>query len=201
LTLSIIGFSALAAHTGGAIAFSLNDAVCHATSFCIRVPFEPDPYHTLLRAGARHVEIDPPDLAVALASTLALSAAMFGFARPLAETETGRRIRFGWMADLVESLEGKGRYTTAFVLSTVTAEGAFLGYEGLVENVAVNSEKEITSLTLLEVSRFIVKLKDGKLERFDVERQSIERLFIEKSQFYNVALTVFEDTTEAEIAP
>lgn len=138
------------------------------------------------------------DAAWALVATLILTVSAFLAASMFADSEFGRSrlrgLQYGWLADLVELAEVEGRFTTAFVVTTAHHDGIILGYEGLLENLTVNSDKEITSVSLLDVSRFTLRIDEAK--RTDVAGKPIPRLYLHRPSIQNVAFNVFEYSDE-----
>lgn len=132
------------------------------------------------------------DVAYALVAITALSIATYLTHLVLDRLQLVKALRYGWLAEFVELAAPEGRFSTAFVLTSVSNDGSHLGYEGLIENIAINSDREITSITLLDANRFVVHLKSDGVDRFDVDRSPIDRIFIERANIKNVALTVYE---------
>ncbi|MGQ0531322.1 MAG: hypothetical protein ACT4OF_01350 [Caulobacteraceae bacterium] len=196
-TLTIIGLGALVAHTIWSVASALNDAHC-ASHACIPVAFEPNVYRTIFQANDNLDALSGDDAAWVLSVTLLLAGAMYLSASRFAESAFGasrvRGVQYGWLADLVELAEVDGRFTTAFVVTTAQHNGIALGYEGLLENLTVNSDKEITSISLLDASRFTLKVDEGK--RNDIAGKPIPRLYLQRSNVLNIAFNVFQFAEE-----
>jgi hypothetical protein len=196
LTLSVIGFGALASHALLALALALIDWYASTGAPSIAVPFQPNMYASMVAIGG-HTPVAGADIAGILVETTVLSLLVYRLAPLLLDkSATVRQLRYGWLTDLIEQATPDNRYTTAFVLSSVQNDGVLLGYEGLVENLAFNSDKEIVAVTLLDVSRFAVHVGSKGVRRSDVRRELIPRLYIDKNNFKNVALTVYELDTE-----
>ena len=169
-----------------------NDIVC-ATG-CVRVSFEPNVYKILFAAGDGLKGIGAANAAWALVVTLLLTLITYMAASAFESGALGRRqlrgLQYGWLSDLVDVAEVEGRFTTAFIVTTASHDGAALGYEGFLENLTVNSDKEITSVSLIDVSRFSLDIKEGR--RTDVPGKLIPRLYLPRSSIQNVAFNVFE---------
>ena len=193
VAISVIGFGALVVHVGWAFLSAVNDAWCEASE-CLTVSFEPNVYKTLFAAGDTLTKLSASDATWVLVATLLLTIGAYLIASGFETTSFGRErlrgLQYGWLADLVELAEVEGRFTTAFVVTTATHDGAALGYEGFLENLAVNADKEITSLTLLDVSRFTLNIKEAR--RTDIDARLIPRLYLPRSSIQNVAFNVFE---------
>jgi hypothetical protein len=195
VAISVIGFGALVVHVSWALLSAINDAWCASSaSACVTVSFEPNVYKTLFAAGETLAKLGATDAMWVLAATLLLTIGSYVVASGFEATAFGRRrlrgLQYGWLADLVELAEVEGRFTTAFVVTTATHDGVALGYEGFLENLSVNADKEITSLTLLDVSRFTLDI--GEARRTDIDARLIPRLYIPRSSVQNVAFNVFE---------
>jgi hypothetical protein len=179
------------------MASAANDAFC-ASNACINVAFQPNVYLTIFDAGESLSDLTAMDAAWALTVTFLLTLSTYFVASSWADTSWGRArlrgLQYGWLADLVDLAEIDGHFTTAFVVTTVQHNGMVLGYEGLLENLTVNSDKEITSLSLLDVTRFTLKVEDAK--RSDVEGKPIPRLYLHRQSVQNVAFNVFQYVDE-----
>jgi hypothetical protein len=193
LALSIIGFGSLAAHSLLAVATAANDLFCENSNGCFIVPFQPNIYTTLAAASEHAGPTAGIDVAIALLEIAALSLLMYLSHRILDRMNVVRALRYGWLAEFVEQARPEGRFSTAFVLTSVRNDGAHLGYEGLIENIAVNSEREITAITLLDANRFVVNVTPTDAVRTDIDRTPIDRIFLERANILNIALTVYED--------
>jgi len=197
LTLTVIGFGALIAHAIWATLAALQFWVCSGTRRCLAVPFDPNMYTAMLAVNEHSNAVTAVDVAISLLTIVIMSAIAFNLASFYAASAGGRgamrNVLFGWLSDFVELAEPDGRYTTAFVLTSTEHDGAYLGYEGLVENLAVNSDREITAVTLIEVNRFVVCVTGDGVLRRDVDRPPLDRIYLDRANIKNIALTVYED--------
>lgn len=161
----------------------------------------PNPYVTIL--GLK--DAVPGEGAIAMILTLFCLQSVLAFAlvghviRKDVSKGHYTRALYGWLSDLVEKSGRPERYVTAFVLTGVEKDGRFLGYEGLLENMALTSDKQIASVMLTDVSMFYVTLEGDQVGRTDVKRsRPIPSLTIAASEIKNVAFQVFELVSEDE---
>lgn len=213
LTLALVTLSSLGLHALWAILLALQHLYVSTGCFSIPVPFEPNIYLDLLRAGAKESQAPPitgADIAFALASLVALSIIGYGLTvwiitSRFAETHL-RGYLYGWAGDLVQEIQDgepdKLRLVTAFVLTKTDHEGVAFGYEGLLRNLTLSADKEIASISLSEVTAFYVKMKPGAFKRVVLPRTSgIPTLYMEKAEIRNVAFQVYQVPESLADAP
>lgn len=204
LTLALVTLSALALHGAWAGLLALQEWWVRDGCFVLTVPFEPNLYVDLLRTGqsapANAPAVGGADIAAALASLILLSVLGYVFtARIVTSSFADRNLRgflYGWAGDLVDQIQvnepGHVRLVTAFVLTKTDHEGVAFGYEGLLRNMTLTSEKEISSISLSEVTAFYVKLEAGRFKRVVLPRTAgIPNLYMEKGEIRNVAFQIF----------
>lgn len=210
LTLALVTLAALALHAAWALLL-LVQALWVANIGFIAVPFEPNIYLDLLNAGRLPppgVQVGAGEIAAILATMVILSALGFGLTVRLVTSRWGERhlrtFLYGWSADLVSQINaekpGYVRMVTAFVLTNIEHEGALFGYEGLLQNMALSPEKEITSVTLTQVTAFYVKLEPGRFKRIVLPRtRGIPNIYLGKDQIRNISFTVLR-VRDTEVA-
>ncbi len=204
LTLALVTLSALGLHALWATLLALQHLYVTTGCFSIQVPFEPNIYLDLLRAGAKGSQAPPitsADIAFALVSLVALSIIGYGLTvwiitSRFAETHL-RGYLYGWAGDLVQEIQDgepdKLRLVTAFVLTKTDHEGVAFGYEGLLRNLTLSADKEIASISLSEVTAFYVEMKPDAFKRVVLPRTSgIPTLYMEKAEIRNVAFQVYQ---------
>lgn len=104
-----------------------------------------------------------------------------------------RGLLYGWLAGIIERSRPKGRFVAAYVLSTIEHEGVRVGYQGLIEHVMLDSDREISSLVLRAVDRFTFKLRgDLVINTRPATRTRLDRLYLEKTQIANVVFQVID---------
>lgn len=205
LTLALVTVAALALHSAWAVMLAAQDAWTAAGLPHGRVPFEPNVYVEMLNAGRGDGPgVSGAEVALTLATLLGLSAAGYlATARLVTSRLVEGRLRtflYGWAAHLIEQLRereaGYVRVATAFVLTKIDHDGLAFGYEGALRNMTLNADKEITSLTLSEVTAFYVKLEAGRFKRTVLAGASrIPTLYLEKGDVRNIAFQIIRVRT------
>lgn len=213
LTLALVTLSALGLHALWATFLALQHLYVTTGCFSIPVPFEPNIYLDLLRAGAKEGHAPPitsADIAFALASLVALSVIGYGLTVWIITSRFAekhlRGYLYGWAGDLVQEIQDgepdKLRLVTAFVLTKTDHEGVAFGYEGLLRNLTLSADKEIASISLSEVTAFYVEMKPGAFKRVVLPRTSgIPTLYMEKAEIRNVAFQVYQVPESLAEAP
>jgi hypothetical protein len=200
-SLGLVGMAALAWHAGWAVLLALNDWGCrHAP--CMAVGFEPDVYTAVLDSGVdRGPYVSSPEIAAFLSTCLGLSVAAF-----LASSAAGRTkglVRllrqplYGLYAGLAEQAAEAASaypsaYVAAYVLTDVQKDGALLGYFGVLENLQVGPDKQVSGISLLESDTFLLEL-GPPIQRMAGQRsQLIERIIIGAEHINNLAFEVID---------
>jgi hypothetical protein len=201
LALSTIGLGAILAHLIWVALCSANAAVVDQLGFGLA----PLSDHTLYEIALGDADVlSNGDVAVAVLSSLALCWITFTATSGWASTSMGKRtlgpLRYGWADDLMNLSSMDGRFAAAFVLTSVEHDGHFVGYEGLLYSLNLDARREIASISLQDVGRFLVTVSDGKVERTPIDRKLIAYLHIERAQIKNVAFNVFELSRDAAVA-
>lgn len=208
--LSIVIFGALAAHAVGAGLFVLNDLTAHFVH-AIQTPWNPNPYAYFLAARPN---ADPflgfeawfllallliLSLSAYLAMRIAVNRAeVASIARrrqnpPQPATPLFRFLYGGW-ASILTQLSPEPAYDkhlAAYVVTDMEAQGGWVGYEGEVDGVALDTDKQIVALTLKNCQAFrLVPSKRGLSHQVVSRKVAIPLLMIERTQIKNVALQV-----------
>lgn len=199
LTIAFVTLAALLLHGLWASVLFLQE-FAGASLRLIPLPFDPNVYVTLLTAGRAGSDgvLSGGAIAAVLLTLLLLSAigyvATASFITSAwAERHLGSYL-YGWAADVIRQVKQPGyiHVATAFVLTSIDGEDTAFGYEGMLQNMTLSSDKEITSITLAQVTAFYVKLEAGQFKRRALPRTSgIPTLYIPKEQIRNVSFTVF----------
>lgn len=202
ISFAIVCFGALIAHAAGALLLWINDGLVSAGLALITVAQPPNPY-VYLATGADPA--NPPgswQIVQILSGMLLLSIIAFEVTRRVVRsrrfTAGAAPLLYGWLAETVREASAANRYVTAFVLTDIGHEGLFLGYEGLLSDLTLTSDKEIASLALADCTRFRLKLGEAGLERFVDSDDILPLLYLERGQIKNIALQVYEVADEAE---
>jgi len=165
--LVIISFLALAAHSVALFLFTVQDLAC-ASGGCLDLGFEPDAYArlaTLLRAGS--TEARSPAIFYEIAWLIVLCAATFQVSRSATRRELGRRERshvggqlYRWLAPYARDVRGGDAVVTGYVLTKLRHEDLAIGYRGVISEVSLTSDGEVSSITLAAVDRFGLRLEE-----------------------------------------
>lgn len=182
VVLGAVPLLALAVHALWAIAIWLTGALHHIVPF-VTLPFDPNPYRLLLAGPPRNA---PSDLAIVyLLGFLLLTAltpeALYRAYLPWerrrrvhrAETNGGitRGDDVGWLTHLVRLSEPDDRALICYVLTTFGHETERVGYAGVVEEVSIDADGEVSSITLDDCDTFVLRLGRKGLEREPTERR------------------------------
>lgn len=208
--LSIVIFGALAAHAAGAGLFVLNDLAAHLLP-SIHVPWNPNPYAYFLAARPK----DDPFLGLEawflLSVLLALSYGAYLAMRgainqaerisitrqqqelPQTATPLFRFLYGGW-ASILTQLSPEPDYNkhlAAYVVTDMEIEDSWIGYEGEVESLSLDTDKQIVALTLKNCQAFrLVSTQTGLSHKVVRRTIPIPLMLIERSQIKNIALQV-----------
>lgn len=208
-TLAIVTLSALALHAGLAIILQLQLTWAEFGLPTWKVDFEPNIYLVMAPSKAP-LSFTSFGIACFFAEIILLTVIGFFAANALAGAKWGQRIwgvaLYGWAAGLLAKLEEDDRdyhrWVTAFVLTTLESDGYMFGYEGTMANIYLSPDKEITSISLTNVTAFYVKLGPKSFARKSIPRdQPIPEIFLEKSQISNVAFQVYRSLKADATSP
>jgi hypothetical protein len=208
--LVIISFIALAAHSGALILFTVQDAFCRNHA-CVALGFEPDAYArlaTLLRSGG--TDIRSSILVYEMGWLVALCAATFQVARMLTIRDLRRGERshvagqlYRWLALYARDVRSGDAAVTAYVLTKLRHEDLAIGYRGVVSEVSLTSEGEVSSITLAAVDRFGLRLNAGEPGGQRTLQMSglLSLVHIPGAEIENIVLAVtpFDDWDDLEI--
>lgn len=193
LALAAITFGALIAHAVAALALASNAAWCAAHG-CIPVPWEPNLYLELLRfrsPSSAPAQGTAAALLVSLVIVTGLGFAVGWVAAWLAQRSSRlRSLTYGWAAELAFS---DALVVSAFVVSDLNSDGAYLGYEGIVQDLKMGADGEIKTISLSDCDRFVLTVKPEGLERVAVSRSMIPFVILEAANIKNIALNPYFD--------
>lgn len=206
ITLAVVALGALLAHFVGAVFFGLIAelayGICSWWGFCLGSG-QANPYLVLIHAGDGEHDLTSWEVMWTLGSLIVTTFATMKVTEHEVQKGTFAPLLYGWMAGILKKAEPEGRYVLAYVLTDIEKGGDHLvGYQGLLEDMNLGTDKEIVSVTLTEAEPFYVKLGDEKLERIYAEKESpFPYLHFTKGEFKNIAFEVQEyeaDDGEAE---
>lgn len=192
LALTAITFGALASHSVAALAMAANDVLCDTALKCAAVGFEPNFYVELLRARDSHYQSSGPAAAAFLISLCVISGLglLLGIAaaKVARRFETTRSLIYGWTAELIFT---DAHVMSAFVVSDLSSEGTYLGYEGIVRDLKLGADGEVKTITLSDCERFILTISADELERKTADRAMIPFVILEAENIKNIALNPY----------
>ena len=100
---------------------------------------------------------------------------------------------YGWMEPIVRQAAPDENWVVAFVVTRITIGDHLVGYEGTVKEVTIDPDKQLTSITLVDVERFLLG-RQGRSLRRQTPLESvpkIETLHIPSDRIENTAFTTF----------
>ena len=198
--LVLVSLGAMAAHGAALLLFAAQDFLCRGRR-CLRPGFDPDAYASLARLlGSARPEIRSATILYEMFVLLLLCAASFVIARAW----TARDLRQGdwsyvgallyrWLGPYARDFRGRDGAITAYVLTKMRHEGMALGYRGVVNEVSLNADGEINSITLYAVERFGLLLGEAVAPDRRTPKLSglLGLVHIPGREIENVALTAF----------
>lgn len=198
LTIFLIVLLALAAHTAGAGIFAANEAIA-AWKPLIALSYDPNPYKALL-TGEAPKELSAIAIELELLFFLVLS---FGtgwicekIARAKPITARTEPLRFGWLLPIVERIEAGDHVAVGYVRTTSGHDGAWIAYEGSIRRLTLDDDDGIRVVVLEQCDRFVVRMKDDKIERIDMDSAPIAMMHIAADQIGDFAIELFEVARE-----
>jgi hypothetical protein len=193
-TLAIVVGGTIGGHTVGALLFAGQSLWCDSTGWCVRISFDPNVYRVLI--SANHAGTLIPD--VGIAWWLVALGAIGIFTGWLALT--GSRwdrlkgkwdaVGFGWLQPAVAAVKRGDSVVVAYVVTKTSYDGASVAYEGMVQQLAIDSDQRITMIVLRRVDRFLTKITEEGLVRLDSDHQPIAQMQLRDVEIANVALEI-----------
>ena len=194
LTIFLVVALALGAHVFGAGIFALNELIA-AWKPLIRLSYEPNPYKALL-SGHAPQGLSSLAIELELLFFLGLAVLMGWICETIARTSpiTARAdpLRFGWLLPIVQKVEAGGHVAVGYVRTTSGHDGAWIAYEGSVRRLTLDEDDGIRMIVLEQCDRFLVQMKDGKIERVDMESAPIAMMHLAADQIADFAVELFE---------
>lgn len=195
-TLAIVTFGTLAAHTLAACLF-LIDISGIIAGRSIHLAF-PDIYGSVLALATEHPP-KPPGAAFAAFLLTCMGLSLVSFAAAFlvirycaTAADFFRRTNYGWLAKLVKTALPPNRAVSAFVVTTLVKDGAYVGYEGFVENLSLAADKQIAVIHLSDCNVFLLRV-GRTVRRERVQRDyPIPLITLGGGDIANVAFTVVQ---------
>jgi hypothetical protein len=195
LTLGIIVLGALFAHTVWALV-CVADAAWVSAGLPAFFPPTPNAYDVLLGAMIERRSSGPGGIAIFLATSSLLTAMNFlltawiadwGPARPLC-----RSLVYGWLSGLEAATADDEQFVLAYVVTDIREGLLSLGYQGSVNYMTVNADKQITAIVLEEARAFYLKMEEKAVTHIPIPRDTpLAQLYLEGPQIKNIAFEVY----------
>jgi hypothetical protein len=200
-SLLIIVFGAVAGHVVMAALIAAQETACQVAP-CMRVGFDPNIYRVLV-AGEQVPAVPGrfaglPGWAIPYwLLNLLLPAVLTAWAAfRIGTMQRVRRLRdrsvLGWMQPWIEQAQPAEAFLVAYVVTGMAHDGAYVAYEGMVTNVALDDNRAITMIVLNNCDRFLVKITEDGVRRVDAPT-SIGIIQLEARNCLNIALELFGD--------
>lgn len=191
LTLGIVTVGALISHLVGASIFFLQDWRCAETQVCWTVPYDPNPYTSLLSVGRPGAAVAAEQIVAMLATLVLLTIIAFLVSRwmveRLAAGNTRNGLLYGWLADVAVATSAD-EAILVYVVSDVEEAGTVVGYEGALANMTANADKEITSVLLTSCETFYLRVTEAGVLREKVSKSTpIPQLYLDRANIKNIA--------------
>ncbi|WP_443750808.1 hypothetical protein [Asticcacaulis solisilvae] len=212
LSLIVIVFGALAGHILMAGLYVAQAWFCAISRMCWTPGFDPDVYRVIL-VGKAPAGISDFAIGSWLVVLLLPPVLMFVISLGVSQLKRVRNFReastFGWLKAVVDRRQGKEGFILAYVVTSMEKDGAFVAFEGILENFAFDDNKAIAMVVLSQCERFVVRIEDGRFYRTapSQDQNKIQLIQIEAKNFKNIALEVFDagllpqDVTEVQAPP
>ncbi|MDP3406314.1 MAG: hypothetical protein Q8S03_16610 [Brevundimonas sp.] len=200
LALALVTVGALLAHGLSSIPYAIQEGVCSQVH-CIAVPFQPNPYVTLIDPTG---VADAPgiSLTIALLHLVVVAVLGFGLGWGGMKVASGRRsfqsFFYGWTDELTNRAPTRYHAINAFVVTDVTHDQLSLGYEGTLLDLRQEASGKFLSATLRDVQAFVIELQATEVKRAKVPRRDpIPFMVLEAENVKNVALALYFDAKAA----
>lgn len=193
-TIFLIVLLALVGHVVGAGLFAVNETLASWKTL-VPLPYDPNPYKALIN-GRPPTGLSSLAIELELSFFLALAGAMFWLCEKIARAKliASRTdpIRFGWLAPIVQKAGIGDHVAVGYVRTTSEHDGAWIAYEGSVRRLTLDDDDGIKMIVLEQCDRFLVRIKDDRMERVDVESSPIAMMHIASEQIADFAIEIFE---------
>lgn len=201
-SLLVIVLGALVGHILLATVLAAQESGCRASSACLAVGFDPNIYRVImggdrLRTVGANTSSLPSWAVLYWLASLLLPAVLTGWtAYRVSQWQRVRVLReqstLGWLQNWVDQSRQHDRFIIAYVVTTMTHDGAYVAYEGAVVNFALDDNRAIAMIVLAGCDRFLVKITEDGVKRVDAPT-SIGLIQLEARNCLNIALELFGD--------
>ncbi|WP_297506748.1 hypothetical protein [uncultured Caulobacter sp.] len=202
MALAMVTGGSLVAHTFAAAVFLLGHVLNSWTRWSWPAP-DPNPYYQAMHLAGGDGTATSASFAWILLLLTLLCVGTFLATRGVMSSPIGRSERvgsalYGWFWQIEKT---QGAY--AYVLTQFENDHGTVGYQGLLEYVTLDAEKQISSLVLAHAEPFsLAILEDRKVQRTATPRADRKlRVLLTKSEIKNIvyAPLVFEDEADLEV--
>ncbi len=206
-TIGIVVGSAAIGHFLWAMVSVVHAKVCQVAACPIALGFDPDPYGLAIGLVSNRIALSSPMLLYLMAQAAALTALAFLGVRRAMRTARVRSLTrgflYGHLAGLVVEIDLHPPLAmTAFVLTKIRVEALTVGYEGLVESLALGTGKTIDAIALVSVEKFVVRLGRSGFRRGHYgSGEPISRLVIERAEIENIAFNQYAMPEASQAVP
>ena len=191
---------AVVGHVAMATLLALQETGCDLTRACLSVGFDPNIYRLIVAgekaARASNAFANLPAWAIPvwliillvpamLTGTVAFRVGTWPRVRRLRERST-----LGWFQPWIEQARPADRFIIAYVVTSMTHDGAYVAYEGAVVNFALDDNRAIAMIVLGSCDRVLVRITDDGVKRVDAPT-SIGLIQLEARNCLNIALELF----------
>ena len=186
-SIAIVGIIAIIAHMIWSALLALNGVLPNC------LPLPPfDPYRLLFTAVGQ--QVSGSEMFAGMAG-LICACVVGGFIGRIAAAGTWEwrgRFLFGWLYPIIEKASPAENYINAYVVTKIENGSDTLGYEGTVENLVLDEQRQIVGVTLINVATFYLRMNKNGVRRINAN-SSLRHLVLRASDYHNVALVVIRD--------
>lgn len=186
-SIAIAGLISLIAHMMWSALLALNGVLPH----CIPLPAF-DPYSLLFAAAGQ--QAGGLEMFAGMAG-LICACVVGGIVGRIAAAGTWEwrgRFLFGWLYPIIEKASPAENYINAYVVTKIENGSDTLGYEGTVENLVLDEQRQIVGVTLVNVATFYLRMNKDGVRRINA-KSNLPHLVLRASDYHNVALVVIRD--------
>ncbi len=200
MALAMVTGGALLAHTSAAIFFLACHVVAGWTGWWWPTA-DPNPYYLAWRLTGADGLATTSAFAWILGLLTLLSAVTYGATRlvmrsPLGRSDLVGAALYGWFWQIEKT---RGAY--AYVLTQFEGDNGAVGYQGALESVTLDADKQISSLVLADAEPFSIKVDaDGKVVRTASPRADNKlRVLLIRAEIRNIVYTPI--VYEGDVSP
>ena len=200
-TISFVVIGALISHSAASLLALLSIELGKYTPL-IPFGFEPNAYVLFFDLFDHSANLTDGEVAYLLFWLAALPLASCTLARVITGLLLHRRgvssFVYGWVEQLARESSPRNNWVVAFVMTTSRFGENIIGYEGIVRELTLDSSKQVTSILLEDVDRFLIAKQRGTFRRLTPHQSSpkIGTLHLAASRIENIAFTIFSAELE-----